>query len=118
MRVVLVYQADSGLKSALIDGLHKVVSPKTYACQLCKLTHGAFSERKNWKAFLNQTQIEFEILHRDEFISYHGVESDFPAIFEFSEGVLKRLLGPEEIAQFKSELDLIEYFRKLESAFA
>jgi hypothetical protein len=118
VKIILVYQADSGFRSALIDGLHKVVSPNTYACHLCKLTHGAFTERKNWKSFLGRTSLDFEMLHRDEFKTFHDVESDFPAIFQFIEGSVKKLLGPEEIQKFKTELDLIEYFEKLESSFA
>ena len=118
MKIILVYQADSGFKSAVVDGLHKVISPSTYACHLCKLTHGVFTERKNWKDYLERSRLKFVILHRDEFEDFHGMSADFPAIFQFSEGVVKKLLGPEEIVQFKSELDLIRFFEQLESSFA
>lgn len=118
MKLILVYQADSGLKSAVMDGLHKVISPSTYACHLCKLTHGAFAERKNWKAYLNRTGLIFKMMHRDEFVQLYAISTEFPAIFKVSEHGLEKLLGPQEILQFKTELELIQYFEQLESSLA
>jgi hypothetical protein len=40
MKLLFVYNADSGLAAALFDSAHKLLSPQTYACNLCALTHG------------------------------------------------------------------------------
>ncbi len=38
--LLFVYNADSGLVAGLFDSAHKLLSPSTYQCQLCTLTHG------------------------------------------------------------------------------
>ncbi|MEP0264535.1 GTPase [Dokdonia sp.] len=48
---------------------HKVVSPTTYECDLCALTHGSFTEKNKWKDFRNSNFIEMEFYHKDEFLS-------------------------------------------------
>lgn len=65
--LLLVYHADSGRLNALWDIAHKVISPDSYPCALCALTHGALRERGAWKAFRERHPGRLEILHRDEF---------------------------------------------------
>jgi hypothetical protein len=48
-QLIFVYNADSGGLNTLFDIAHKVVSPETYSCSLCMLTHGVLSERTAWK---------------------------------------------------------------------
>ena len=65
--LLLVYHADSGRWNALWDIAHKVISPDSYPCALCALTHGAFSERSTWGAFRQRHAEGLLILHRDDF---------------------------------------------------
>lgn len=65
-RLVFVYNADSGLFNTLADAAHKVFSPDTYACQLCQVTYGWFTERAAWRAFIAGLGRPCEFLHRDE----------------------------------------------------
>ena len=51
-RLLFVYNADSGLFNTLTDIAHKMLSPKTYTCNLCAITHGLFSEKEEWKEFI------------------------------------------------------------------
>jgi len=67
-RLVFVYNADSGLFNTMADIGHKIFSPGTYACDLCALTHGYFSERREWRTFIDSLTISCEFLHRDEFV--------------------------------------------------
>ena len=67
-RLVFVYNADSGLFNTMADIGHKIFSPGTYACDLCALTHGYFSERREWRTFIESLAIPCEFLHRDEFV--------------------------------------------------
>ena len=89
MKLIFVYNADSGLFNALSDMAHKLLSPKTYSCQLCAITHGAFAERRQWRDFIDDLDTECEFLHRDEFEARHPLEKqEFPAIFREQNGKL------------------------------
>jgi len=67
IKLIFVYNADSGLKNAIKDSAHKILSPKTYQCKLCDLTYGPFKEKRKWKAFRKNSSIEMQFLHADEF---------------------------------------------------
>lgn len=64
--LIFVYNADSGLASALFDSAHKLLSPGTYSCNLCALTHHLAGEKQDWKTFLQGAKTEMIFLHRDE----------------------------------------------------
>lgn len=82
-RLVFVYNADSGLFNTVTDIAHKLLSPASYACKLCALTHGHFTIREQWLTFLTTLDADCEFLHRDEFIAQHGTSGvALPAIFE------------------------------------
>ena len=49
--LLFVYNADSGPLNALLDFGHKIVSPGTYPCSLCRLTYGTFGMRREWREF-------------------------------------------------------------------
>ncbi|HZG53291.1 MAG TPA: hypothetical protein VEZ40_14265 [Pyrinomonadaceae bacterium] len=71
--LVFVYNADGGLFNTLSDVAHKILSPETYACNLCALTHTAFGMRREWKEFLESLDARTEFLHADELRARHGV---------------------------------------------
>lgn len=64
--LVFVYNADSGLFNLLTDIAHKAFSPKTYACNLCAITHSSFGMKNEWRQYLDNLNISFEFLHADE----------------------------------------------------
>jgi len=81
-RLLFVYNADSGLFNTLADIGHKMLSPDTYECRLCALTHGYFTERKAWRSFLESLDADCDFLHRDEFRKRHPeVAAPLPAVF-------------------------------------
>lgn len=71
--LVFVYNADSGLFNTITDIAHKVISPTTYSCRLCSLTHSYFAVKKNWTDFLQGLDAELEFLHRDELNVKYGI---------------------------------------------
>ncbi|NBR07766.1 MAG: hypothetical protein EBT92_18660 [Planctomycetes bacterium] len=79
--LVFVYNADRGFFNLMADISHKVLSPSTYPCNLCALTHGAFSMRKEWRDFLNKIKPPLTFMHRDEFRKEFKLEDALPAIF-------------------------------------
>jgi len=85
--LVFVYNADSGLFNTMADIGHKIFSPETYECALCALTHGYFKERGQWRAFVENLDIECEFLHRDEFVRrYPDIGDPLPAVFSLQNG--------------------------------
>lgn len=81
-QLIFVYNADSGLFNTVTDIAHKILSPGTYACRLCALTHGHFTVREEWVAFLKMLDADCEFLHRDELAARYGVrDAELPAIF-------------------------------------
>jgi hypothetical protein len=79
--LVFVYNADRGFFNMMADISHKVLSPSTYPCNLCGLTHGAFSMRKEWRDFLAKIKPPLTFLHRDEFRKEFKLEDELPAIY-------------------------------------
>ena len=112
--LIFVYNADSGKFNALTDSLHKLISPDTYECRLCELTHGFFSEKSEWSSFLKKSDFEAEFLHRDEFITKYPDFTDhpLPAIFQQNGMSLSSLVSS---ADFKNISDLTELCAKLKS---
>lgn len=64
--LVFVYNADGGLFDQLTDAAHKVLSPSTYACNLCKITYGLLTEKRAWQRFVAELPVPCRFLHRDE----------------------------------------------------
>jgi hypothetical protein len=80
---VFVYNADGGLFSSVVDMAHKLLSPATYACNLCALTHGHFGARAEWTRFLETLDADCEFVHRDEFVrTYDMADVELPAVLE------------------------------------
>ena len=98
MTLIFVYNADSGLANTLLDIGHKIISPSTYSCRLCALTHSTFSMRAEWKEFVNGLGVPVEFLHRDEFRNQYGIQAhDLPAIYRKGQQRVEEWLGPAEI---------------------
>lgn len=111
MKMVFVYNADAGRWNALLDSAHKLLRPDTYECALCQLTHGALGEKKAWKTFREESGIEMEFLHRNEWSSEHGAEQDLPVILRVEEDTSEVLLSAVEIAACKDLEALIDRIR-------
>lgn len=77
---------------------HKIFSPDTYQCDLCQLTHGYFTERSEWREFIEQLDVECRFLHRDEFHQEFPEHSDtLPAIFIQEENQLRVCMDSEKL---------------------
>jgi len=101
--LVFVYNADSGLVNTLLDIGHKIVSPQTYACNLCAITHSTFTMRDEWKRFVARLGMPVQFLHRDELAEKYGVRAAaLPAIFRKTDGALEQWITREEIDRCRS----------------
>ncbi len=105
MTLIFVYNTDSNPISSLIDLGHKILSPETYNCSLCKLTHGPFAEIEAWKAFRISIGVPVEFLHRDEFEKKYEQRFEYPLILKKTTAV-EVLLPKEEIDRL-TDLDAL-----------
>lgn len=82
-KLIFVYNADSGFFNALTDAAHKVLSPDTYACNLCAITYGNVSMKKEWKEYIASLAVPAEFLHKDELHKVYPrlTDIDLPAVF-------------------------------------
>ncbi len=115
--LVFVYNAKSGLGNSLMDGAHKILDPKTYACSLCAITHGAFTEKKRWKKFREESGLTMQFLYKDQFLKKYGNtqegEVKFPVIFELVHGKLQMFLNAAAINALKDQEGLIQAIQEL-----
>jgi hypothetical protein len=117
LKLALVYNADRGALKALFDIGHKIISPKTYSCHLCQLTHGAFIEKKLWKEFKQETSIELKFYHRDDFLSHYPnfINLKLPSIFEdLGPEPLRLVLGDDQLKSIEKIEDLIQVLKDLQ----
>ena len=106
MKLIFVYNADSGALNAVMDGAHKLLSPQTYACDLCSLTYGTFKEKEEWVRFRESVTVPLEFLHRDEFLrSYRSKwlpKYDFPIVLAERSGTLEIVISKSAFEQLTS----------------
>lgn len=117
--IYFVYNANSGKLNAYLDMLHKVLSPKTYPCQLCDITYGVSKIRHEWKEFREKSRLIMIFLHKDEWEAAFPLRPiALPSVILEKSNDFETLLGPENwqnltlnslIFKLKSlEQDLIE----------
>ena len=98
--LIFVYALDSGLFNGITHYAHKVISPKTYPCNLCAVTNGMLGTKRQWAQFLREIGINTEFLHRDEFKqSYPTAQHTLPAVFRSTGN------GDAELLITSAELD-------------
>ncbi len=114
MKLIFVYNANSGKLNAYLDSLHKIVSPKTYPCSLCDITYGVFKIRPEWKAYRESGELEMEFHHIDEFnIAYPEYKNSFrfPVVLTEEEKHLKVFIDKNELDRLPDDKALIELIR-------
>ena len=117
MKLIFVYNANSGLMNTLIDIGHKAISPQTYQCNLCDLTFGLVKENKQWKQFREESDTEMEFLHRDEFEQKYARQFEYPIILK-EENELSVVVSPTELNQIETLDELIERVKTVSAASA
>ena len=103
--MVFVWNADAGWQHALLDSLHKVVSPQTYSCKLCQLTYGIAGPKTRWSRFLKTIEHPIEFYHRDEFQGTPMAQQlpglELPAVLVYRAEKWQLFLSRSEIEQFQ-----------------
>lgn len=113
MRLLFIYNANSNFGSKWFDFAHKIVSPDTYSCGLCKITHSVFKERKAWMRFRESAQLEMNFLYKDHFLEKYRSKwlskYEYPIVLLESESDrLEVLLAAAAINEINNVDELIE----------
>lgn len=98
--LVFVYDLDGGLFNGITHYAHKIISPRTYPCNLCGVTNNMLGKKREWANFIRDLGMDTEFLHRDEFKQAYpnSPQNSFPAVFRSSgDGQLQVLVTSSEI---------------------
>ncbi len=108
-RLVFAYNANAGLAAGLFDSVHKIVSPSTYPCSLCALTHGLTRMGPRWRAWLAALPVPPIFHHRPDFRAAFPASADWPLPLVATErdGVLTLVLGAEALNRLSDSATLI-----------
>lgn len=121
MKLIFVYNANSGKLNAMLDTAHKLISPDTYECDLCDLTFGALKEKEEWVRFRESENTPMQFLHKDEFLKRYRSKwlpkYDFPIVLAETNRGLEIAISKEEFQHMEAPEDLIAQVRKVIELF-
>lgn len=108
MKLIFVYNAEAGLVRGFMDSIHKIVSPATYACDLCAITYGLTSMNRDWRAWLQKLEVPAEFFHRAEFRkAWPEADFELPVILVERGARLTSIVSAEAFAGIKDVDQLI-----------
>ncbi len=98
-RLIFVYDEGTGFFNAMGGWAHKLISPQTYRCALCRTTFGLTGMLLPWKNYLERLAIPKAFLHRDEFWLQHPDlgATPLPVVLAARAGQIEVLLSAEDI---------------------
>ncbi|MDH5183689.1 MAG: hypothetical protein OEX12_07335 [Gammaproteobacteria bacterium] len=97
-KLIFIYNADSGKLNLAFDIAHKILSPSSYQCDLCSLSHGYFQMHASWKRFIENLDLDVEYLHRDEYPASAPVHAELPLILLQQESGSSIFMSKDEIS--------------------
>ncbi len=114
MKLIFVYNSDDTVLSLIKDTAHKMVSPNTYPCNLCRITYPGVSMREDWQKFIQSLPHEVLFLHRNEFHKQYPNKKNtrLPAAFTENPTGLNLFIPHSEINKAKDVKDLIETVKR------
>jgi len=98
MELFFVYNARKGVGNMLMDGLHKVASPSTYACDLCSITYGAVAKKKRWKEFLSDAKFPVRFYYKNTIPEEFNKEWDYPVVLRYENSSVTCILDRQDFA--------------------
>lgn len=112
MKLLFIYNANSGKLNALFDAGHKLFSPSTYKCSLCALTYDTFTENTVWKTYRKESNIDMVFYHKDEFENVFPKETfQYPVILQEKNNHFLEFISNKSIRSIEEIEDLIKLIR-------
>ena len=109
MKLLFIYNANSGNLNALLHAGHKLFSPSTYTCSLCALTYGTFTEKTVWKSFRNKSNLDLDFYHKDEFeAKFPNIKMTYPTVLKLQNNELTVVINTEVLDEISTINALIE----------
>ncbi len=105
--ITFVYNSKTGIANVLIDIFHKMISPDTYQCNLCKLTHDNFGKKQDFKKFLEEDHIDIRFYYKDEYEKKFGQGFEYPFV--------KISIGNKDIFIKRSVINNFKDFSELQT---
>ena len=107
--IIFIYNAKSGLFNAFLDWSHKIISPKTYKCNLCSITYNNFGKEKKWKDFLKNINIQTHFYYIDHLKELDFVieTNELPCIFIKKNKEYKLIINSDQMDTFNNVEELI-----------
>ena len=110
----IVYNANSGLFNGAMDSVYKLISPASYSCQLCSITHGYFGAKESWKNFVTQLRndgVNIRVLYKDDLKNWPLHFSQIPGVYTLNNGELSLSVDANQLESMKSSEELVQYLR-------
>lgn len=112
MKLIFIYNANSGLLNLYKDVAHKIFSRQTYPCSLCAITYGVLKENDAWKKFRKHSDLSMEFHHIDEFTAKYRSKwlkkFDYPVILAENMEDLDVFISKEELDTLNDSQQLID----------
>lgn len=106
--LVFVYNTNGGVLNSVVDLFRGLFAPKSYPCNLCRLTYAGLGMNKRWWEHLKGLGLPLVFLHRNELKKKYGISNaDLPAVFKPAGDRLTLLIDADEINRCKDLDSLI-----------
>ena len=109
-KIIFVYNASDDFLSVGFDFFHKIISPQTYQCSLCKITYGNISMKNHWKEYIQDLDYDVEFLYKNNFSQYHPNLQliDVPSAFISDGRSYRQIISKKEFNSLTDLDSLIE----------
>jgi len=108
-KLLFVYNADGNLFSKVTDFAHKIFSPSTYTCSLCRLTYDNFGMKKEWAEFIKSIKIPVKFFYKNDFEAlYPNYTNNYPVVFLANKKNMVTLISAAEIGEVNTSGNLSE----------
>lgn len=114
--LIFVYNADANVFAMLTDFAHKILSPSSYGCNLCKVTYGHATMKRQWLNFIESLPVQVDFLHRDELREQYPqfASTALPAIFaQQADGTMSVAVNKEDIDKATSVDDMEHLVKRI-----
>ena len=107
--LLFFYNAKSGNSQAIKDYFHKVFSPSSYSCNLCKVTYGQFGMKKKWKKHIEKLKVRSRFYYKDHLQKFGLNETtELPALFLKDGNQMTELMSAKTLNEIEDLDELID----------